>query len=122
MTAENEYVVLAAILGFFFAAATAKAASDKGASARLWFVVGLILPGLGLVIALLLDAQPLTKECPRCVRPVEHSALVCGYCGHEFIGRGGYQQNQNNVEPHSDLDRSKLVRNGPGGKQGRRVA
>jgi len=55
MTPETAYAVLAIIVGFFFATATAKAARKKGANAALWFVVGLLLPGLGLVIALFLE-------------------------------------------------------------------
>jgi hypothetical protein len=66
MTTETAFGILAVILVLFLAAATAKAASDKGCSATLWFIAGVLLPGVALVVALFLDKQ-LVKECPRCV-------------------------------------------------------
>jgi len=105
MTPETAYVVVAIILGFFFATATAKAARKKGANATLWFVVGLLLPGLGLIIALFLEEQ-WTKECPRCVHRIDLHALVCGYCGHEFIRDGSHLQNRLSGRlPNHNLDR-----------------
>jgi len=77
------FVVLAVILVFFLAKATAKVASNKGGKAELWFMAGILLPGLALVLALFLDEQ-LTKECPRCIRRVHSTARICGYCGHNF--------------------------------------
>jgi uncharacterized membrane protein len=65
MTAETALIILAAILVLVLAASTAKAASDKGCSATLWFIAGVLLPGLALVVALFLDEQSV-KECPRC--------------------------------------------------------
>jgi steroid 5-alpha reductase family enzyme len=59
------FIVLAVILIFFLAEATAKVASNKGGKAGPWFIAGILLPGLALVLALLLDEQQLTKECPR---------------------------------------------------------
>jgi hypothetical protein len=87
MPPETGYVLLAVILVLLLAAATAKTARDKGASAMLWFIAGILLPGLALVIALFLD-ENLVKECPRCVRRVDSHARICGYCGHEFVARG----------------------------------
>jgi hypothetical protein len=87
MTPETGYVLLAVILVLFLATATAKAGSDKGSSATLWFIAGLLLPGLALVVALFLDEQ-LVKECPRCVRRIDSGARICGYCGHDFTARG----------------------------------
>jgi sterol desaturase/sphingolipid hydroxylase (fatty acid hydroxylase superfamily) len=87
MTPETGYSILALILVLFLAAATAKAASDNGYSATLWFIAGVLLPGLALVLALFLDEQSF-KECPRCVRRVDPGARICGYCGHDFTARG----------------------------------
>ena len=75
--------ILAMILVFFLAEATAKVASNKGGKAGRWFIAGILLPGLALVLALLLDEQS-TKECPRCIRRVDSIARICGYCGHHF--------------------------------------
>lgn len=87
MTTETAFVLLAVILVLFLAASTAKAASDKGCSATLWFIAGVLLPGLALVVALFLDEQ-LVKECPRCLHRVNHDARICSYCGHDFAARG----------------------------------
>ena len=83
MSPETGIGVLALILLVFLAAATAKAASDKGASAMLWFIAGLLLPGIALVVALFLDDQSF-RECPRCARRVDRAARLCGGCGHQF--------------------------------------
>ena len=87
MTPETAYVILAAILALFLAGATAKAASDKGYSATHWFIAGLLLPGLALVVALFLDEE-VVKECPSCARRVKHDGRICSYCGHDFAARG----------------------------------
>jgi hypothetical protein len=87
MTPETAYVLLAVILVVFLAWATAKTARDKGGSAMHWFIAGILLPGLALVIALFLD-EHLVKECPRCVRRIDSHARICGYCGHEFVAHG----------------------------------
>jgi hypothetical protein len=77
------FIVLAVILVFFLANVTAKVASDKGGKAGPWFTAGVLLPGVALVLAILLEKQ-LTKECPRCIRQVDPTARICGYCGHDF--------------------------------------
>jgi hypothetical protein len=87
MAAETAYGILAVILVVFLAAATAKTASEKGGNAILWFLGGLVLPGLALVIALFLNEQ-LVKQCPACVRQVGRDARICSYCGHDFAARG----------------------------------
>jgi Uncharacterised protein family UPF0547 len=92
MSPETAYVILAVILVFFLAGAAAKAASDKGYNAMHWFIAGLLLPGIALVVALFLDEQ-LVKECPRCVRRVDLNARICGYCGHDFTVRGDLRVN-----------------------------
>ena len=58
MTPETAYSILAVILVLYLAAATAKVASDKGGSATLWFIAGVLLPGVALVVVLFLDEQP----------------------------------------------------------------
>ena len=87
MNPETAYVILAVILVLFLAGATAKTASDKGYSATHWFIAGVLLPGLALVVALFLDEE-LVKECPRCARRVNRGARVCSYCGHDFAAHG----------------------------------
>jgi hypothetical protein len=89
MTPETGYVLLAVILVLFLAGATAKAARDKGGNATHWFIAGLLLPGLALVVALFLDKQ-LYKECPRCARRISQDDRICSYCGHDFTARGDF--------------------------------
>jgi hypothetical protein len=83
MSAETVYGIGGLILVLLLATATAKAASDKGASAAVWFVAGALLPGIALVVALFLDDQSV-KECPRCKRRVDRTARLCGFCGQQF--------------------------------------
>ena len=90
MTTETAFGILAVILGLFLAAVTAKAASDKGGSATLWFIAGVLLPGLALVVALFLDERSV-KECPRCVRRISRDARMCSYCEHDFTARGNFR-------------------------------
>ena len=90
MTTETAFSILAVILVLFLAAATAKAASDKGYSATIWFIAGVLLPGLALVVALFLDEQSV-KECPRCVRRISRDARMCSYCGHDFTARENFR-------------------------------
>ena len=83
MSTETGIGLLALILVLFLAAATAKTAKDKGANAKVWFLAGLLVPGIALVVALFLDDQSV-KECPRCIRRVDGAARICGFCGHQF--------------------------------------
>jgi membrane protein YdbS with pleckstrin-like domain len=87
MTTETGLAMLAVILVLVLAASTAKAASDKGCSATIWFIAGVLLPGVALVVALFLDERSV-KECPRCVRRISRDARICSYCGHDFAARG----------------------------------
>ena len=53
MISQIIFVLASLILDFFLAKATAKVASNKGGDAGLWFVSGLLLPGVALIVALL---------------------------------------------------------------------
>jgi hypothetical protein len=82
---QTAYSILALILALVFAAATAKVASDKGTSPALWFVVGALLPGIALIVALFLEEHRSSKTCPDCARRLTPEAAVCVFCGYEFI-------------------------------------
>jgi hypothetical protein len=86
MSSETAYGVVALILAVFLAVATAKTGSEKGGNAVIWFIVGLLLPGVALVVALFLDDPPI-KECPRCAKRVKREARICGYCSYQFTVR-----------------------------------
>jgi len=90
MTTETAFGILAVILVLVLAAATAKAASDKGCNATLWFIAGVLVPGVALVVALFLDERSV-KECPRCVRRISRDARICSHCGHDFTARENFR-------------------------------
>ena len=83
MILEIIFALAALILDFYLAKITANVASKKGGDPGLWFVSGLLLPGVTLIVALLWDEQP-NRECPRCCRRIDQIARICGYCGHDF--------------------------------------
>ncbi|HEV8721647.1 MAG TPA: hypothetical protein VGW77_13540 [Candidatus Binatia bacterium] len=91
MSPETIYGVLALIIVLILATATAKVASDKGSSALVWFIAGMLLPGVALVVALFLDEQ-MFKECPRCAKRVRRGTRVCGFCSYHFTPRDDLRQ------------------------------
>jgi hypothetical protein len=77
---------------WFFAAgigaaiATAFVGRAKGSSFFLWLLIGLVLPFIGLVAALLYrfeQAEP-ERRCPRCGRIVKLYVQVCPTCGEDL--------------------------------------
>jgi hypothetical protein len=74
-----EYVVLA----FFFGLSAGTIGKIKGSSFWLWFLIGLCLPLLGTIAAILSRwerAEPL-RRCPECGRVVPLHDQVCMRCG-----------------------------------------
>jgi hypothetical protein len=68
---------------FFFGLSAGTIGKIKGSSFWIWFIVGLVLPGLGTIAALLYryeDAEP-QRSCPECgaLQPITHQ--VCTHCG-----------------------------------------
>jgi hypothetical protein len=71
------------VLLFFFGLSAGTIGKIKGSSFWIWFMVGLVLPGLGTLAALLYryeGAEP-QRRCPECSRlqPITHQ--VCTGCG-----------------------------------------
>jgi ribosomal protein S27AE len=58
----------------------------KGASFFLWFAVSAILPGIGLIAALLyrVERDELRRQCPSCGRVVKLYEALCTRCGAEL--------------------------------------
>ena len=58
----------------------------KGASFWLWFAVSAILPGIGLLAALLyrVERDELRRQCPNCGRVVKLYDALCTRCGTEL--------------------------------------
>jgi uncharacterized protein (DUF983 family) len=72
------------IIGAPFAwLATAYVGWKKGSSFWVWFLIGAVLPYLGLIGALLYrreDEEP-ERACPRCGRTLKRYVQVCPKCG-----------------------------------------
>jgi hypothetical protein len=77
-----EYVVLA----FFFGLSAGTIGKIKGGSFLLWFLIGLCLPLLGTIAAILSRwerGEPL-RRCPECGRVVPLHDQVCMRCGSDL--------------------------------------
>jgi hypothetical protein len=77
-----EYVVIAVSFGI----ATGVVGRAKGSSFFLWFVIGAVLPLLGLVAAVLYRFERTEPErrCPRCGKVHKLYVQVCNRCGHDM--------------------------------------
>ena len=72
-----------AVLAVSFGLATGFIGRGKGSSFWIWFVVGAVLPVLGLIAVLLYrneHAEP-ERRCPRCGRIHKIHVQVCTSCG-----------------------------------------
>jgi len=58
----------------------------KGSSFFVWFLISAVVPGLGLIAALLYrwDSRELRRECPGCGRIVKLHDAICTRCGTEL--------------------------------------
>jgi hypothetical protein len=58
----------------------------KGSSFWIWFLVGAILPGIGLLAVLLsrIERDELRRECPGCGKVVKLYDQVCTRCGEDM--------------------------------------
>ncbi len=77
--AGGAYVVIA----LSFALAGGIVGRMKGSSFWLWFLISGVVPGIGLLTALLyrFDRDELRRECPRCGRICKLHDAVCVGCG-----------------------------------------
>ena len=66
--------------------ATALVGRAKGSSFWLWFLIGAVLPYLGLIAALLYrrEEEEPERRCPRCGKVQKLYAQVCMRCGAEL--------------------------------------
>jgi hypothetical protein len=77
-----EYVVLA----FFFGLSAGTIGKIKGGSFLLWFLIGLCLPLLGTIAAILSrwERGEELRRCPECGRVVPLHDQVCMRCGSDL--------------------------------------
>ena len=74
-----EYLVIA----FFFGLATAIIGRGKGSSFFIWFLIGAVLPLLGLIAVILyrVDKDEPERQCPNCHKALKLYVQVCPRCG-----------------------------------------
>jgi hypothetical protein len=68
---------------FFCGLATAIIGKAKGSSFWIWFLVGAVLPILGLIAVVLSrrEKDEPERQCPTCLKPVKLYVQVCPRCG-----------------------------------------
>jgi uncharacterized paraquat-inducible protein A len=74
------------IIVFFFGLATAIIGKTKGSSFFLWFLIGAVLPFLGLLAVIFYrrDKDEPERACPRCHKPLKLYVQVCPRCGEDL--------------------------------------
>jgi hypothetical protein len=74
------------ILCFSFGLAGGIVGKIKGSSFFLWFMISAVLPGPGLLAALVYryDRDELRRQCPGCGRVVKLHDALCTRCGTEL--------------------------------------
>lgn len=74
------------VIGMFFGLVTGLVGRAKGSSFLIWFVVGFILPAIGLVAAAMSrnERHDPVRRCSRCGRLLPIAAQVCLGCGEDL--------------------------------------
>ena len=78
-----EYIVLALFCGL----SAGVVGKIKGGSFLLWFLIGLCLPLIGTVAALLYrwDRNEPVRKCPECGKVLKLHDQVCKRCGRDLV-------------------------------------
>jgi len=83
------YILISAMIGIWML----KDADRRGKNPVVWFIIGLILGIIGLIIWYLIRPKTFKEEtkkkdtdriCPNCGRVIPLDAMVCPYCGKDF--------------------------------------
>jgi hypothetical protein len=78
--------VEAAVVLFFFGLSAGAVGKIKGSSFLIWFVIGLVLPGLGTLAAVLFrfEGKEPRRSCPECGKVLPLYQQVCDGCGRDL--------------------------------------
>jgi endogenous inhibitor of DNA gyrase (YacG/DUF329 family) len=78
------FAAVPVLLGFGLA--TGLIGRKKGSSFWIWFLIGTVAPGLGLLCAFLYrwETDELRRDCPSCGKVVKLHDSVCTTCGGEL--------------------------------------
>ena len=71
------------LIVFFCGLATAIIGKAKGSSFFIWFVIGTVIPPLGLIAVIFyrVDKDEPERQCPTCGKPLKLYVQVCPRCG-----------------------------------------
>jgi hypothetical protein len=74
------------VIAFFFGLSAGVIGKIKGSSFFIWFLIGLVLPGLGTLAALLyrFERNEPQRRCPECNNVVPLHDQVCMRCGRDL--------------------------------------
>jgi hypothetical protein len=74
------------VIAFFFGLAGGAVGKIKGSSFWIWFVLSAVLPGLGLIAAVLyrVELDEPRRRCPGCGKVVKLHDALCTRCGTEL--------------------------------------
>ena len=77
-----EYLIICSISGVW----AGLIGRSKGSSTVIWFLIGAIVPFLGVLVAVLYrhETDELRKQCPTCGRIVPIHDALCTRCGTEL--------------------------------------
>lgn len=83
---DNGSVVVVFVL-LAFGLATGIVGRSKGSSFFIWFLIGAVLPVIGLVAATLYryEKEDPLRRCPRCGHVHRIEVQVCRYCGEDLF-------------------------------------
>ena len=70
----------------FFGLSAGTIGKIKGSSFWIWFLIGLVLPGLGTLVALLyrFEGKEPRRTCPECGNVMPAYQQVCNVCGRDL--------------------------------------
>ena len=109
----------AAIIVFFafvFGVVCSIISGFKRRSSLLFFVVGLLLGPIGVIICLVIpkNEEKIEKEkvkygshkkCPKCAEIVKQEAVICKHCGSEFPQSAAMKKITSEADPNNGLNR-----------------